>query len=275
MNKLIITAAITGSRISREQTPFIPITPEEIIQSAFECWEAGAAIAHIHVRNVKTAIGTQDLKLFRQVIEPLREKTDLLLCLTTSGIPGLNLPLTHRLQVLELTPELASLDMGSINLGQSVFINSPEFLHIAATQMKEHGVKPELEIFDVGMIRTSLRMHQQGLLDDPLHYQFILGSPYGSPATPKALIHMQEMIPETATWSIVGIGRAHLPLSMLALVMGGHIRVGMEDNIYYQKGELVKRNAQFVERIIRIAHEYGRDIATPQDARRILHLPPT
>jgi 3-keto-5-aminohexanoate cleavage enzyme len=273
MDKLIITAAITGSRISREQTPFIPITPEEITQSAFECWEEGAAIAHIHVRNVKTGIGTQDLKLFRQVIEPLREKTDLILCLTTSGIPGLNLPLTQRLQVLELTPELASLDMGSINLGQSVFINSPKFLHIAATQMKEHGVKPELEIFDVGMIRTSLRMQQQGLLDDPLHYQFILGSPYGSPATPKALILMQEMIPKTATWSIVGIGRANLPLSVLALVMGGHIRVGMEDNIYYKKGELVKRNAQFVERIVRIAHEYGRDVATPQDARHILHLP--
>jgi 3-keto-5-aminohexanoate cleavage enzyme len=139
--------------------------------------------------------------------------------------------------------------------------------------MKERGVKPELEIFDVGMIRTSLRMRQQGLFDEPLHYQFILGSPYGSPATPKALIHMHEMIPEKATWSIVGIGRAHLPLSMLALVMGGHIRVGMEDNIYYQKGELVRRNAQFVERIMRIAHEYGRDIATPKDARTILQLP--
>lgn len=275
MEKLILTAAITGSRISREKTPFIPITPEEITQSAFECWEAGTAIVHIHVRNVKTGIGTQDIKLFRQVVEPLRDKTDLILCLTTSGIPGLNLPLTQRLQVLELAPELASLDMGSINLGQSVFINSPEFLHTAAIQMKEHGVKPELEIFDIGMITTSLRMHQHGFLDDPLHYQFILGSPYGSPATPKALLHMQEMIPKTATWSIVGIGRAHLPLSMLALVMGGHVRVGMEDNIYYKKGELVKRNAQFVERIVRIANEYGRDIATPKDARRILHLPTT
>ncbi len=274
MDKLIITAAITGSRISREMTPFIPITPEAITQSAFECWEAGAAIVHIHVRNLKTGIGTQDLKLFRQVVESLREKTDLILCLTTSGIPGLNLPLAQRLKVLELAPELASLDMGSINLGQSVFINSPEFLRIAATQMKERGVKPELEIFDVGMIGTSLRMRQQGLLDDPLHYQFILGSPYGSPATPKTLIHMHEMIPESATWSIVGIGRAHLPLSMLALVMGGHIRVGMEDNIYYQKGELVERNAQFVERIVRIAQEYGRDVATPKDARNILQLSP-
>jgi 3-keto-5-aminohexanoate cleavage enzyme len=218
-------------------------------------------------------MGTQDVKLFRQVIEPLREKTDLILCLTTSGIPGVNLPLNQRLQTLELSPELASLDMGSINLGQSVFINSPEFLRIAATQMKENSVKPELEIFDVGMIGTSLRMRQQGLLDDPLHYQFILGSPYGSPATPKALIQIHEMIPETATWSIVGIGQAHLPLSMLALVMGGHIRVGMEDNIYYRKGELVKRNAQFVDRIVRIAREYGRDVATPKDARKILKLP--
>jgi 3-keto-5-aminohexanoate cleavage enzyme len=273
MDKLIITAAITGSSISRERTPFIPITPEAITQSAFECWEAGAAIVHIHVRNVKTGMGTQDVKLFRQVIEPLREKTDLILCLTTSGIPGVNLPLNQRLQTLELSPELASLDMGSINLGQSVFINSPEFLRIAATQMKENSVKPELEIFDVGMIGTSLRMRQQGLLDDPLHYQFILGSPYGSPATPKALIQIHEMIPETATWSIVGIGQAHLPLSMLALVMGGHIRVGMEDNIYYRKGELVKRNAQFVDRIVRIAREYGRDVATPKDARKILKLP--
>jgi 3-keto-5-aminohexanoate cleavage enzyme len=273
MDKLIITAAITGSRISRERTPYIPITPEAITQSAVECWEAGAAIVHIHVRDLKTGMGTQDVKLFRRVIEPLREKTNLILCLTTSGIPGVNLPLDQRLQTLELAPELASLDMGSINLGQSVFINSPEFLRIAATQMKENSVKPELEIFDVGMIGTSLRMRQQGLIDDPLHYQFILGSPYGSPATPKALIHMHEMIPETATWSIVGIGRAHLPLSMLALVMGGHIRVGMEDNIYYRKGELVKRNAQFVDRIVRIAREYGRDVATPKEARKILKLP--
>jgi 3-keto-5-aminohexanoate cleavage enzyme len=158
MEKLIITAAITGSRITRDDAPHIPVTPDEIVQSSIECWNAGAAIVHIHVRDPKTGLGTQDLDLFRQVVEPLREKTDLVLCLTTSGIPGRNLPIEERLISLELDPELASFDAGSINLGGSVFINPPEFLEAAAKRMKEKGVKPELEIFDVGMIVTCLRM---------------------------------------------------------------------------------------------------------------------
>jgi len=151
MEKLIITAAITGSRITREATPYIPITPEEIVTSATECWEAGAAIVHIHVRDPNTGLGTQDIVLFRQVVAPLRERTDLVLCLTTSGIPGRNLAIEERLTPLELEPELASFDAGSINLGGSVFINAPEFLQAAALRMREAGVKPELEIFDVGM----------------------------------------------------------------------------------------------------------------------------
>lgn len=272
MNKLIITAAITGSRIPRSRTPYIPITPEEITRSAIECWEAGAAVVHIHVRNPKTGIGTQDMELFRQVIEPLREKTDLVLCLTTSGIPGRNLPTEERLQVLDFKPELASLDAGSINLGGSIFVNTPEFLEEAAQRMGEKGVKPELEIFDVGMIVTCLRMRTQGFFDDPLHFQFVLGTPWGSPGTPRSLFHMCEMIPEDATWSVIGVGRAHLPMSMMALVMGGHIRVGMEDNIYYRRDQLVRRNAQFVERITRIAGEYGREIASPDETREILSL---
>jgi 3-keto-5-aminohexanoate cleavage enzyme len=272
MDKLIITAAITGSRISRSQTPYIPITPEEIAQSAVECWEAGASVVHIHVRNPATQIGAQDMELFRRVVEPLRERTDLILCLTTSGIPMLNLPIEERLRVLDFEPELASLDAGSINLGGSVFINTPEFLEAAAAKMRERGVKPELEIFDVGMIVTCLRMRDQGLLDEPLHFQFVLGSPWGSPGTPRSLLHMREMIPEDATWSVIGIGRTHLPMSMMALIMGGHIRVGMEDNIYYNRGELVKRNSQFVERIVRIAEDYGREVATPDEARKILRL---
>jgi len=151
MEKLIITAAITGSRITREATPYIPITPEEIVTSATECWEAGAAIVHIHVGDPNTGLGTQDIVLFRQVVAPLRERTDLVLCLTTSGIPGRNLAIEERLTPLELEPELASFDAGSINLGGSVFINAPEFLQAAALRMREAGVKPELEIFDVGM----------------------------------------------------------------------------------------------------------------------------
>ncbi|TET71400.1 3-keto-5-aminohexanoate cleavage protein [Candidatus Bathyarchaeota archaeon] len=273
MDKLIITAAITGSRIPRSKTPYIPITTKEIAQSAMECWEAGASIVHIHVRDPKTQIGTQDIGLFRQVVEPLQEKTDLILCLTTSGIPGLNLPTEERLQVLDLKPELASFDAGTILLGGEPFINTPEFLEAAARKMKEKGVKPEIEIFDTGMITTSLRMRGQGLLEEPLHFQFVLGTPHGAPATPGILLYMLDMIPRDATWSIIGIGRSHLPMSVMALTMGGHIRVGMEDNIYYSRGELVKKNAQFVERIVRIAEEYGRPVATPDEAREILNLP--
>ncbi|MBE9574192.1 MAG: 3-keto-5-aminohexanoate cleavage protein [Proteobacteria bacterium] len=272
MEKLIITAAITGSRMTRDVAPYIPITPDEIAQSAIECWDAGAAIVHIHVRDQKTGLGTQDLDVFRQVVEPLREKTDLLLCLTTSGIPGRNLAIEERLKPLELEPELASFDAGSINLGGSAFINTPEFLEAAAKRMKEKGVKPELEIFDVGMMVTCLRMRDQGYLEEPLHFQFVLGTPWGSPATPKSFLHLYEHLPEDATWSIIGIGKGHLPMAMMGLILGGHIRVGMEDNIYYERGVLAKSNAEFVERIVRIAKEYGRETATPREAREILGL---
>jgi 3-keto-5-aminohexanoate cleavage enzyme len=270
MEKLIITAAITGSRITREATPYIPITPEEIVTSATECEEAGASIVHIHVRDPNTGLGTQDIGLFRQVVEPLREKTDLVLCLTTSGIPGRNLSIEERLTPLELEPELASFDAGSINLGGSAFINTPEFLQAAAIRMREKGVKPELEIFDVGMMVTCLRMREEGSLTDPLHFQFVLGTPWGIPATPKSLIHLLDYLPERSTWSVIGIGRAHLPICMMGLILDGHIRVGMEDNIYYRRDELAKTNAQFVERIVRIAKEYGREVATPKEARKIL-----
>jgi 3-keto-5-aminohexanoate cleavage enzyme len=272
MDKLIITAAITGSRMTRDVAPYIPITPDEIAQSAIECWDAGAAIVHIHVRDPKTGLGTQDLNLFRQVVEPLRERTDLLLCLTTSGIPGHNLAIEERLKPLELEPELASFDAGSINLGGSAFINTPEFLEAAAKSMKEKGVKPELEIFDVGMMVACLQMRDQGYLEEPLHFQFVLGTPWGSPATPKSFLHLYEHLPENATWSIIGIGKGHLPMAMMGLILGGHIRVGMEDNIYYERGVLAKSNAEFVERIVRIAKEYGRETATPREAREILGL---
>jgi 3-keto-5-aminohexanoate cleavage enzyme len=151
----------------RDTAPYIPYTPEEIVKSSIECWQAGAAIVHIHVRDPKTGLGSQDLKLFRQVVGPLREKTDLIMCLTTSGIAGRNLPIEQRLAPLELKPELASFDAGSINLGGGVFSNPPEFLDAAAKMMQVKGVKPEIEIFDLGMIVTALRMRDQGKLADP------------------------------------------------------------------------------------------------------------
>lgn len=271
-NKVIISAAITGSRIMRDTTPYIPYTPDEIVQSAIECWSAGAAIAHIHVRDPDTGKGVQDLDLFRQVVEPLRTKTDLIICLTTSGIAGRNLPFDQRLASLELSPELASFDAGSINLGGGVFSNPPEFLELAAQKMIEMKVKPEIEIFDTGMIVTALRMNKKGQLYDPMHFQFVLGTLSGAPATANHLLLLAESLPKSATWSVTGIGKSHLPISMVALVLGGHIRVGMEDNIYYKQGELVKTNSQFVDRIVKISREYGREIASPNEARNILNI---
>ncbi len=272
MDKVIITAAITGSRMTRDIAPHIPITPEEIAQSAVEAWRAGASIVHIHVRDPETGLGTQDLNRFRQVVDILRKKTDLILSLTTSGIPGRNLPVAERLAPLKLKPELASFDAGSINLGGGVFVNDPAFLDEAARMMKEAGVKPEIEIFDLGMVVTTLRMRDEGKLSDPLHFQFVLGTPWGAPATPKAFLHLLEHIPDDATWSNIGIGRGYLPMAMMALIMGGHIRVGMEDNIYLDKGVLAKSNAELVERVIRIVRAYGRDVASPEEARLILGI---
>jgi 3-keto-5-aminohexanoate cleavage enzyme len=272
VDPLIITAAITGSRITRQTAPYIPIPPEEIVQSAVECWHAGASVVHIHVRDPETGAGSQDIELFRQVVVPLREKTDLVLCLTTSGIPGRNLPIDERLAPLSLRPELASFDAGSINLGGSVFINSPPFLDEAARRIRQTGVKPELEIFDLGMMMTCLRMREDGKLHEPLYFQFVMGTPWGAPATPKALLHLYEHLPADAVWSAIGIGKGHLPIAMMAMVMGGHIRVGMEDNVYYTRGILAKSNAEFVERIVRIAGECGRPVAGPEKAREILGL---
>lgn len=271
-NKVIITAALTGSRMQRDVAPYIPVTPEEIAQSAIECWEAGAAIVHIHVRDPETLMGSPDLELYQRVVEPVRAKTDLVLCLTTSGVPGLNLPTDERLACLELRPELASFDAGSINLGNKPFINSVEFLNDAAERMKDYGVKPEIEAFDLGMIITAIKMRDQDRLNDPLHFQFVLGTPAGAPATPKSFLHFMDHIPNNATWSNIGIGARQMDMVMMALMMGGHFRVGMEDAIYLKKGTLAKSNAELVKRYLPVCKEYGREPATPDEARKILGL---
>ena len=274
MEKLVITVGLTGSRITRQQTPYIPITPEEIAQSGIEAWRAGASVLHIHVRDPQTGLGTQDLGLFREVSTRLRSETDALLCLTTSGIPGRNLPIADRLAPLSLQPELVSFDAGSINMGENVFLNPPEFLEALAKETAAQGVKPELEIFEAGMVITCLRLLDRGLLQAPLHFQFVLGTPAGMPATAKSLLHLTEILPREASWSVIGIGAGQLPMAMIGMAMGGHVRVGLEDNIYYAKGILAKSNAQLVERVVRIAREFGREIALPQEARKIFSVPP-
>ena len=272
MDKLIITVGLTGSRIGKERTPHIPITPAEIAQSGIEAWQAGASVLHVHVRDPKTGLGTQDVAAFKQVVDRLRAETDAVLCLTTSGIPGRNLPTEERLAPLALQPELASFDAGSINTEAGVFLNPPEFLEALAAAANERGVRLELECFDLGMVVASLRYHERGLLPAPLHFQFVLGTAYGMPATAGSLVHTTGMIPGDATWSGIGIGKAQLPMAALAMAMGGHVRVGLEDNIYYRKGELATSNGQLVERVVRMAAEMGRAVATPQEARRLLGL---
>ena len=272
MEKIMISVGVTGSRISRQQTPYIPITPEEIAQAGIEAWRAGASILHIHVRDPKTGLGTQDVLIFKEVVDRIRGETDAILCLTTSGIPGRNLPITDRLQPLTLHPELVSFDAGSINMGENVFLNPQEFLDVLAKETLSRGIKPELEVFEVGMVYTCLRYLERGLLRPPLHFQFVLGTPNGMPTTAKSLIHLCEIIPKDSTWSVIGVGPGQLPMAMMAMIMGGHARVGLEDSIYYSKGVLAKSNAQLVERVVRIAKEFGREIATPSDARRILSL---
>ncbi len=272
MDKLIITVGITGSHISRKQTPYIPILPGEIAQSGIEAWRSGASVLHVHVRDPATGLGSQDVSIFKDVVDRIRAETDAILCLTTSGIPGRNLPTAERLQSLTLRPEMVSFDAGSINMGENVFLNPKEFLDALAQETRAAGIKPELEVFDIGMVYTCLRYLEKGLFRSPLHFQFVLGTPNGMPATGKSLVYLTEIIPQGSTWSVIGTGPGQLPMAVMGLAMGGHVRVGLEDNIYFSKGVLARSNAELVERVVRIAREFGREIATPSEAREILGL---
>lgn len=272
VEEVIITCGLTGSRITKQQTPHIPVSPDEIVAAGIDAWRAGAAVLHVHVRDPHTGLGTQDVAVFRPVVERLRADTDAALCLTTSGIPGRNLSVAERLAPLQLQPEMVSFDAGSIQTEAGVFLNEPEFLDALADEAGERGVKLELECFDTGMVVTALRYHAEGRIPAPLHFQFVAGTRFGMPATAAALVHATGMLPAHATWSVIGVGRAQTPMAMLALAMGGHVRVGLEDNIYYAKGELAKSNAQLVERAARLAGELGRPLADATRARELLGL---
>jgi 3-keto-5-aminohexanoate cleavage enzyme len=208
------------------------------------------------------------------VLSLIQEEVDPVICLSTSGVPGKNIGHDKRMIPLELSPDMVSFDAGSMNFGNAVFLNPPDFLELLAKKAKECKVKLELECFHTGMVSTCLDMMKAGLLERPLHFQFVLGVKGGAPATLKSLLSMVDMIPEDSTWSIIGIGRSQLPMALASMVIDGHVRVGLEDNIFYSKGVLAESNAQLVERIVRISREYEREIATPEDAREILSLKP-
>ena len=228
-------------------------------------------MCHIHVRH-PDGRPAQELGLLRRVIDRVAAHGDVILNLTTA--PGGDIRGDDRLRCLDLRPEVASFDAGSMNFGDDVFENSPAFLRRLAQRMLDAGTKPELEIFDGGMIGNCLRLHREGLLRTPLHFQFVLGVPGGAPATLKTLLYFVESIPNGSTWSATGIGRAWTEIAMATMALGGHVRVGLEDAVYYSRGELARSSAQMVERIVRLAAELGRPLATPAEARQMLGLSP-
>lgn len=272
MDKLIITVALTGAEVSRADHPALPITPQEIAMAAEECAEAGASVVHLHAR-LPDGTPTQDKAVYRDIIAAVRARCNLVIQVSTGGAVGMSAQ--ERVDPVSLRPEMATLSMGSVNFGGEVFINHPTDMAAFAQAMSAHGVMPELEIFDAGMIATARRWMKQGLLPKNPHFDFVLGVPGAMPGTPEALMYLKSQLPDGATWSVAGIGPAQLQLGTMAVVLGGHVRVGFEDNIYFRKGELASSNAQLVQRIADISRRLERPVATPDEARDILRLPRT
>jgi 3-keto-5-aminohexanoate cleavage enzyme len=274
MQKLIISCAPTGSLTTREQLPWIPVTPREIADSSLEAYKAGAAIVHIHVRDPKTGAAIQDRELYKETMEYIRSESDMIICTTTGGGATLGVGPMGRIVSLDLKPELASLNCGSMNFGKAIFQNPPDLMEIFAKKMKEFGVKPELEAYEIGHIANVGQILE--FLERPLKFNFVMGVQGGIPATIENLLMMRDTAyklygPETQ-WQVTAIGRYQTPLGIHAILLDGDLRVGFEDNIYYSKGIKAKSNAQLVERMVRIAHEIGREIATAEEAREILQL---
>ena len=271
-SKVILTVAPTGAWPSKEDTPYIPLQPREIADEVYACWKAGASIAHLHVRDDQGK-SSMSLDKFTETVNLIRATDcDIVLNLTTSGQLGLEDEDRMR-HIKALRPELASYDCGSMNwLHTTVFENSPRFLEKLGTTMLEHNIKPEIEVFDAGMVYNALHYLKKGILKGPLHFQFVLGAPGGMDATVENLMFLRTLIPAGSTWGALGIGKGHLPIMYAAMALGGHARVGMEDNIYYAKGVLAKSNVAFVERTKRIATEINKQVATPAEARAILGL---
>lgn len=271
MSKIIVTVAPTGAFPTKEHNPNIPLTPKEIAADVYECWQAGAAIAHLHMRDAQGK-GTMDKSRFIETVGLIRERCDIVLNLTTSG--DLNATDETRVaHIIELKPELASYDCGTMNWAHSaLFINHPKFLESSGRLMTELGIMPEIEIFDPGMFYNAQYYMKQGVIKPPGYYQFVLGAPGGIAATVPNLVYLRSLLPADAKWSAFGIGAAHLPIMYATIALGGNVRVGMEDNVVYAKGRLAKSNAEFVERAVRIIKEAQHEPATPADAREIIGL---
>jgi len=269
---VMITCALTGAETTKEKQPHLPITPQEQAIAAQEAVEAGASIIHLHVRE-DDGSPSQRLERFEEAIHAIRERCpEVIIQISTGGAVGEKME--RRSAPLTLRPEMASLNLGTMNFGDDIFVNLPRDIVALGQRMHHLGVVPELEIYEVGMLESAFRLAKQGILREPLHFQFVLGVPGGMSGDPKNLVHLVSLLPSSEIhWGVAGIGRYQLPLAIQALVMGGHVRVGFEDNIFYHKGELAQSNAQLVSRVARIARELGREVATAGQARKILKIP--
>jgi 3-dehydrocarnitine:acetyl-CoA trimethylamine transferase len=291
-DKMIITCAVTGSLTKPEQHPDLPITPEQIAAAAIDAAKAGAAIAHIHVRDPQTGAPSMALELYREVVERIRaSETDLIINLTTGAGgrfvpsdddpkiagPGTTLVRPERRveHVVALKPEICSLDLNTMWFGNAVVINTPKNAKIMAEAIREAGVMPELEVFDSGDLQLAHQLLSEGVLARPPLFQVVLGIRNGFPATPETLLYAKSLLPADAIWAAMGIGRMEFPIVAQACLLGGHVRVGLEDNLYLSRGVLAPSNAALVERAVQLIELLGRSVATPAEARSILGLAKT
>jgi 3-keto-5-aminohexanoate cleavage enzyme len=277
-NRFIITVAQTGALVTKKMNSAVPEQPDEIAQSAYDCYNEGAAIVHIHARNPDgSTTGSADI--FREIHEKIRKKTNLILQDSTGG--GSNLTVNQRTECLESGPEMASLNMGTMvrTIGEAAgtpFMNTRDEIESFVKRMNQFGVKPEMEIYNVSMIYEASILAEKGLIQKPYCMSLILGMAYqgAQEANMMFLPTYLQYIPEDAYFTALGVGRAQLTLGMMGIILGGNVRVGLEDNIYFRRGELATSNAQLVARMVRIAREVGKEPCTPDEARKILGLKP-
>ena len=273
MEKLIITAAICGAEVTKEHNPNVPYTVREIGIEVEKAFLAGASIIHLHVRE-DDGTPTQDLKRFQACDKEIKSRCpDLIVQPSTGGAIGMSNE--ERLQPIFMNPppEMATLDCGTMNFGgDEIFVNTENTIIDIAKEMNSRGIKPELECFDKGMIDMALRLNKKGYIKEPMHFNFVLGVNGGISATPRDLIYLVNSIPKSSTFTVCAIGRHEFPMVTLSIIIGGHARVGLEDNIYLSKRVLAKSNSELVEKVVRISKELGRDIASPYEARKILSL---
>ena len=269
--EVVLTAAIVGAETTREQTKWLPITPDEIADEAARCREAGAAVIHLHVRN-DDGSPTQSRERFEATIAKIRAKTDVVIQVSTGGAVGMTID--ERAQPLACKPEMATLNCGTLNFGDDVFVNKrPDIRHLAK-RIAEAGAVPELECYEVGHVEEALALAAEGAIRGPLHFQFVLGVPGGLGAREEHVDYMRRMLPKDATWSVAAVGRHQQPMTELAMRLGGHARVGLEDNVYLSKGVLSEGSAPLVARAADYARTIGRKPVDPARARALLGIAP-